>query len=104
MTDEDIEQFINLADVNGDGSITLDEFIEGARKWQAQAAEVKLKEAFEFFDHDKSGTIESEELLQALNFLPNFSIEKATAIIKKYDENGDGLMDYLEFMNFVNMD
>ena len=35
MTDEDIEQFINLTDANGDGSISLEEFIEGARKWQA---------------------------------------------------------------------
>jgi len=50
MTDDDIENFINLADVNGDDSIDLEEFIEGARKWQAQAAEVQLKEAFEFFD------------------------------------------------------
>ena len=104
MTDDDIENFINLADVNGDDSIDLEEFIEGARKWQAQAAEVQLKEAFEFFDQDKSGTIESSEMLNALSFLEGFDEEKAASIIAKYDDNGDGLMDYLEFMNFVNMD
>jgi len=82
----------------------LEEFIEGARKWQAQAAEVQLKEAFEFFDQNKSGTIESAEMLNALSFLPDFDAKKAAEIIKKYDDNDDGLMDYLEFMNFVNMD
>jgi len=43
-------------------------------------------------------------MLNALSFLEGFDEEKAASIIAKYDDNGDGLMDYLEFMNFVNMD
>jgi len=72
MTDDDIDAFIKLADKNQDGEISLEEFIEGATEYERMNAEELLKKAFALFDKDGDGSIEAPELLDALQFLPNF--------------------------------
>ena len=101
MTDEEIDEFITLADANEDGEISLEEFITGATKFEQIAAEEKLKEAFALFDKDNDGFIDAPELLNALSFLPNFDIETAQSALEAHDANGDGKMDYDEFKEFV---
>jgi len=97
MTDEDVDNFIEFADINKDGVISLEEFIDGATEYERMSAEEQLKDAFNLFDKNNDGFIEAPGLLEALSFLPNFEIEKAQAIIDEYDVNKDGKMDFDEF-------
>jgi len=101
MTDEDVDNFIEFADINKDGVISLEEFIDGATEYERMAAEEQLKDAFNLFDQNNDGFIEAPGLLDALSFLPNFEIEKAQAIIDEYDVNKDGKMDFDEFKQFI---
>ncbi len=101
MTDDDIDDFINFADANGDGVISLEEFIHGATLYEEAAAEEQLRDAFAIFDQDQDGVISAPEMLDVLSFLPGFSMESAQQIINKYDVNKDGKMDYEEFKQFV---
>ena len=101
MTDEDIVQFINFADINGDGFISLNEFVNGAIKYEEVLAEEQLQEAFETFDKDKDGVISAPDMIDVLSFIPSFDPASAQKIIDKYDVNGDGQMDFDEFKTFV---
>ena len=42
-----------------------------------------------------------EEFLDVFSFLKGFTIEEARATIKKYDDNGDGRMNFDEFEKFL---
>lgn len=101
MTEADIGQFIDFADVNGDGLISLDEFISGAIRYEEAAAEEQLRDAFSMFDGDGDGFIVAGEMLEVLSYLPGFSQEEAQKTIEKYDENKDGRMDFEEFQRFM---
>ena len=101
MTDEDVDNFIDFADINKDGVISLEEFIDGATEYERMSAEEQLKDAFNLFDNNNDGFIEAPGLLDALSFLPNFEIEKAQVIIDEYDVNKDGKMDFDEFKQFI---
>ena len=70
-------------------------------------AEFKLTEdqyheylsAFNMFDTDRSGDISAEELVQAMKSLDKpTTLEEAKEMIKRVDENGDGDIDFREFV------
>lgn len=75
MTDADIDQFIDFADVNGDGVISMDEFISGATRYEETAAEEQLHGAFSMFDDNNDGYIAANEMLDVLSYLPGFSLD-----------------------------
>ena len=60
-----------------------------------------LKTAFQMFDKDGSGKIDSDELLQLLagdEFKDVYTQEQLNQAISEVDENGDGEIDFEEFM------
>ena len=61
----------------------------------------EIKDAFSAFDRDASGTLTADELVAILCH-PNggqaFSAAEARALIRKFDTNGDGVLDYAEFV------
>lgn len=101
MTEDDIDDFINFADVNKDGVISQQEFIHGATLFEEQLVQKQLREAFDMFDSDNSGYIKADEMLSVLSFMPGFSLEQAQQIIEKHDVNKDGKMDFDEFIQFI---
>ena len=52
-------------------------------------------------DKDGSGKITKDEIKKALQ-LDNVGEEVLDELIKKYDLNGDGVIDYNEFLNMMN--
>jgi calcium-dependent protein kinase len=63
--------------------------------------EQNLKTAFAMFDTDGSGKIDSGELLQLLagdEFNGMYSQDELDAAIAEVDDNGDGEIDFDEFM------
>ena len=62
--------------------------------------EERLSEAFQMLDRDSSGKISKDEIKKALKLddLDDVTLEK---YIKEYDFNGDGEIDYNEFLNMM---
>jgi calcium-dependent protein kinase len=61
----------------------------------------RLNEAFQMLDKDGTGKITKEEIKKALK-LDNVDENVLNQLIKKYDLNGDGMIDYNEFLNMMN--
>jgi len=63
-----------------------------------------LKTAFKMFDIDNSGKIDTNEVHQLLagdSYLKDYTKEQLTDVILAVDENGDGEIDYKEFIHMM---
>eukprot|EP00927_Polykrikos_kofoidii_P018835 TRINITY_DN18778_c0_g1_i1.p1 TRINITY_DN18778_c0_g1~~TRINITY_DN18778_c0_g1_i1.p1 ORF type:complete len:1143 (+),score=210.58 TRINITY_DN18778_c0_g1_i1:104-3430(+) len=61
-----------------------------------------MKEAFQAWDNDGSGSIESAELRRVLKALdPDFSERDISKLIRQIDANGNGMVDFNEFCEWV---
>ena len=62
------------------------------------------KKAFKEFDIDGDGTITGKELGNYIGKLgEKFSEEEINALIKIFDSNGDGELDYKEFLQMMTL-
>ena len=100
-------------DKTGDGKLNRKEFgscIEALKFANSKEGRAKakkkaqaLKAAFAFFDKDKSKTLTIDEiagiLSNPLGGVP-YTREEATAILTRYDKNGDGVLNYDEFVDW----
>lgn len=92
MNEEDIDNFLDLADVNKDGEISQNEFLNAAMGFEQLTSEQNLKGAFKLFDEDGDDQISPKELAQTLSFVDGMNLEKAQKIVSTYDKNGDGYL------------
>ena len=63
-----------------------------------------LRSAFKLFDTDNSGTIDANEIAKLLGgeeFKDVYTTEQLEEAIKEVDENGDGEIDFDEFMTMM---
>ena len=63
-----------------------------------------LRTAFQMFDTDKSGKIDASELKQLLEgeeFKGVYTREQLEQAIAEVDDNGDGEIDFAEFMTMM---
>lgn len=62
----------------------------------------QLKEAFRFFDKDGDGAITTEEIGEVLKTLGlEITTDELDDIMADLDENGDGIMDFDEFVTMM---
>lgn len=91
---------MRAADTDKSGTVDYTEFIAATLDAQFTNNEKYLKAAFDMFDVDGSGSIDSKEVLQLLNgdgIEKLASKEAISKAIKEIDENGDGEIDFAEF-------
>ncbi|CAN6462965.1 unnamed protein product [Victoria cruziana] len=102
-TDEELREMICEVDVNGNGTIEFGEFLNlMARKTKETDAEEELKEAFKVFDKDQNGYISAEELRNVMiNLGEKLTDEEARQMISEADTDGDGLVNYEEFVKIM---
>ena len=77
-----IEQIFKTIDTDNSGVINYTEFLAASIDKRIYLQEDKLRDAFKLFDEDKSGT-------------------EMTKLFEKYDLNGDGEIDFEEFLNMM---
>ncbi|KAK0737756.1 hypothetical protein B0T18DRAFT_233863 [Schizothecium vesticola] len=102
-SDAELEDLVNEADLNKDGVICFDEFLNLMSQTVKETdTEQELVNAFRVFDKDNSGTISTEELRNVLRSLgENLTDAELDEMIKLADKNGDGHIDYQEFASIM---
>lgn len=99
---DDIEKAMSVIDSNNNGVIDYTEFIAACMYSQDYNQENQIKQAFQYFDKDNSGTISAEELRQCLQSEDQtLTDEDINKLICEVDENKDGLIDYKEFLEMM---
>ncbi|XP_074321272.1 calcium-dependent protein kinase 8-like [Silene latifolia] len=100
ISDADLQILMDAADVDGDGALNYGEFVAVSVHTRKMANDEHLHRAFSFFDKNKTGYIEIDELRDALNDESDAvtdTEEVITAIMHDVDTDKDGRISYEEF-------
>ncbi|GAV57538.1 EF_hand_5 domain-containing protein [Cephalotus follicularis] len=102
-TEEELQDMIREVDADGNGTIEFEEFLNlMAKNLKETDAEVELKEAFKVFDKDQNGYISASELRHVMiNLGEKLSDEEVEQMIREADLDGDGQVDYEEFVKLM---
>ena len=102
-TEAELQNMINDVDIDGSGNIDFKEFlIMMARKMKDNNEEEEMVEAFKVFDKDGNGLISAAELRHVLtNLGAKLTDDDVDEIIRKADINGDGKVNYQEFVTMM---
>ncbi|XP_048259366.1 calmodulin-like protein 12 [Haliotis rufescens] len=99
VTEQEINEMIIEADVDGDGRINYEEFVRMITEQMTQEQISEFKEAFGLFDKDGDGSITTSELgtvMRSLGQEP--SQTELQNMIKEIDVDGNGLIEFPEFL------
>ena len=102
-SEEELKQLIREVDLNGNGTIDFKEFMcLMVKKMKDNDFDEELQEAFKVFDRDQNGYISSHELRHTMtNLGENLTPEEVEEMIKEADIDGDGQVDYQEFVKMM---
>ena len=95
-TDEELEDMFNAVDMDGDGDLSYSEFLAATIEAHGTIEEDRIAEAFDRLDHDDSGYITVENLMEFLG--REVSEEEVHEIISQVDNSEDHRIDYEEFL------
>eukprot|EP00456_Euglypha_rotunda_P056749 TRINITY_DN4671_c0_g1_i16.p1 TRINITY_DN4671_c0_g1~~TRINITY_DN4671_c0_g1_i16.p1 ORF type:complete len:502 (+),score=118.79 TRINITY_DN4671_c0_g1_i16:228-1508(+) len=90
---EELEKMFKFADVNGDGVLSLEELKLTCVQRKLMAKEERIWNAFRKLDLDNNGKISTKEIETVLG-----TGTAAKELIAEVDSNGDGEVDYDEFI------
>ena len=100
FNENDIKLLYKSIDLDQNGKIDYTEFLAATLNKANYGKNERLFDAFNRFDKDKNGLITKEELLQALK-AEKSQIGEIEKYIKAVDKNGDGKIDYREFLELM---
>jgi len=103
VTETEVQDLLNEVDIDGNGTIELDEFIEMMRRPVPENdTDEELRAAFRAFDADGNGYISHAELKAVMQSLgEGLTDAEIMEMIIEADLNGDGLIDFEEFKNMM---
>ncbi|XP_034115761.1 calmodulin-related protein 97A [Drosophila sulfurigaster albostrigata] len=102
-TEAELRDLVNEIDLNGDGEIDFAEFCSLMSKQANEGdADEELREAFKIFDKDEDGFISPAELRFVMtNLGEKLTDEEIDDMIREADFDGDGLINYEEFVYMI---
>ena len=102
-TEAELQEMIKEVDANKDGTIDFKEFLTlMSRKTRDADSQDELREAFKVFDKDGNGYISAAELRHVMTSLgEKLTDAEVDAMMKEADADGDGQVDYEEFVKYV---
>ncbi|XP_060523392.1 calmodulin-A-like isoform X2 [Cylas formicarius] len=102
-TETELRDMVNEVDQDGNGTIEFNEFLQMmSRKMKEADGEEELKEAFRVFDKNNDGLISNIELRHVMTSLgERLSEEEVEDMIKEADLDGDGQVNYEEFVTIL---
>ncbi|CAD5125907.1 unnamed protein product [Dimorphilus gyrociliatus] len=95
-----LEKMINEIDSDGNGIIDFPEFLMMmAKKVKDTPSEEEMRAAFKVFDRDGNGLISASELRYVMaNLGEKMTDEEVDEMIRETDLDGDGFVNYQEFV------
>ncbi|EGR32043.1 protein kinase domain protein, partial [Ichthyophthirius multifiliis] len=102
---KEIESVINSLDSDGNGTINYTEFLAASIEKSLYLKEERLLQAFKMFDQDGSGKISKQELKNVLGDQEEYKNQDDNIwdqMIQEADKNGDGEIDFYEFVEMMN--
>ncbi|KAL2485510.1 Calmodulin-7 [Abeliophyllum distichum] len=102
-TEAELKKMIYEVDADGNGTIDFPEFLN-LMAWNLQDSDSgdELKEAFQVFDKDQNGFISAAELRHVMSNLgKKLPDEEVDQIIRGADVDGDGQINYEEFVKVM---
>ncbi|CDR97700.1 calmodulin [Babesia ovata] len=102
-TEAELADMINDIDSSGSGAIDFPEFlILMARKMKEGDTEEELVQAFKVFDRDGNGFISAQELRHVMtNLGEKLTNEEVEEMLREADVDGDGKINYEEFVKLM---
>ncbi|KAF7831285.1 calcium-dependent protein kinase 2-like [Senna tora] len=97
LTEAEVQQLMEAADVDGNGSIDYIEFITATMHRHKLERDEHLYKAFQYFDKDNSGFITRDELETAMKEYGMGDDATIREIISEVDTDNDGRINYEEF-------
>ena len=100
---KDLEVVLKQIDTDDNGYIEYEEFITATINKNVLLSEDNLKIAFDFFDKNKSGTLDQKEIKNLLMMLCKKDIcqLEINKMINEIDTNKDGVISLDEFKNLM---
>ena len=103
-TEQELDEMIKDVDEDGNGEIDFDEFVKLMIKNlnKEGEAEEELVEVFKVFDKDGDGKVGLEDLREVFFELEEKLSDKDLGeMIEEHDHNGDGFLDFEEFVRMM---
>ena len=102
-TEAELKDIINEVDADGNGTIDFSEFLSMmAKKMKDTDNEDEIREAFRVFDKDGNGFISAAELRHVMtNLGEKLTDEEVDEMIHEADVDGDGQINYQEFVKMM---
>jgi len=102
-TEAELQDMINEVDADGNGTIDFPEFLTMmARKMKDTDSEEEIREAFRVFYKDGNGFISAAELRHVMtNLGEKLTDEEVDEMIREADIDGDGQVNYEEFVTMM---
>ncbi|MED6196408.1 Calcium-dependent protein kinase 15 [Stylosanthes scabra] len=97
LSEAEVKQLMDAADVDGNGSIDYIEFISATMHRHRLERDEQLYKAFQYFDKDSSGYITRDELETAMTQHGMGDEATIKEIISEVDTDNDGRINYEEF-------
>jgi calcium-dependent protein kinase len=105
---EELSNMLRQFDVRKTGKVVFEDFVVMmgpayyARKNGAAMGDVEMTSIFNAFDLQQTGTINGAELKEILHRLGHeTNPDELRAMVSQADKNGDGVIDFEEFKNFM---
>jgi len=102
-SESELQDMINEVDADNSGTVDLEEFLQMmAHQPKSVDLETELRAAFRVFDKDNSGTISASELRQVMSSIgEDLTGKEIDEMIREADQDGDGTIDFEEFVDFM---
>merc|ERR1719159_2342672 len=99
----DLQQIMEEVDSDGSGVIDYTEFLAATLDKKVYMAEDVCWQAFRVFDRNGDGKISKDEIANVLSDgdVQNAAARDMAEIMKEIDKNGDGEIDFQEFMQMM---
>lgn len=102
-TDQEVQEMIAEVDTDGNGRVDFEEFVSLMnRRTKETDTEEEVINAFRVFDKEGNDTISSSELRHIMTTIGDkLTDEEVEEMIREADVDGDGYINYVEFVRMM---